>query len=117
MKAGPHVDPLRIAVALALLGMLMTLGVALFLGSGIWYFVKVAFVSFGILLALGYLVGIIVRELADEYRMLRGVIHHRNDLKTPISRSLNLKEDSEAAPEDEEKPDDKPGETATTTDS
>lgn len=86
-----NIDPWRIAIALAMIGSLLITGISMMLSESPLFYVQVAGVSFGILLALGYLIGFIYRELYLDYRTLHGVIHKKDALKTPISARIDFR--------------------------
>ncbi|WP_027389527.1 hypothetical protein [Chrysiogenes arsenatis] len=86
-----NIDPWRIAIALAMIGSFLIAGISMMFSESPLFYLQVAGVSFGILLALGYLIGFIYRELYLDYRTLQGSIYKKEALKTPIAARVDFR--------------------------
>ncbi|MBB5021424.1 hypothetical protein [Desulfurispira natronophila] len=92
-----RVDPTRIAVALSLVGSSLIAGVALILSDQLSFVFKVASVSMILLALLGYLAGVMIKEVHEEYLNFKGALRQKHALKVPITKKIPLNQQYDTA--------------------
>ncbi|ADU66098.1 hypothetical protein LGV61_07130 [Desulfurispirillum indicum] len=95
------IDPARVAIAMGLVGTSLVAGVALLLTEEFSFFFKVAAVSLIILSLLGYIVGVLIRELHEEYLNFKGVLLKKHALKVPMAQKVPVHRDFQDHDDDE----------------